>query len=341
MSFLDNSGDIILDATLTEIGRARMAQGGFRIAKYALGDDEIDYSLYNKTHPSGSAYYDLEILQTPIFEAFTKSSANINGGLLTNTRMDLLYLPIIVPNHKVPNAVQPTGSVYYLTVNNETRVKIADTWGTAVDESKYLLEAGNISYTALVFESGLNTTDFKGTATTRTNYIINTGLSETGFNVYIDNRFLVAGLGPNVTAGGAGGTFSNTPEGSPDINFLPLAAAPAGGPVSAYDHYSSFTAAPIADTIYYYPGGTDDTTISALNGPRGAATSMNFNVNSELAATSTGVRSVLYGQYGTKGNALFGGSNLFDYIDTTVYIQGSRSGARTQLPLRIIRYAGT
>ena len=48
MSFLDNSGDIILDAVLTETGRRRMAEGNFKITKFALGDDEIDYSLYNK-----------------------------------------------------------------------------------------------------------------------------------------------------------------------------------------------------------------------------------------------------------------------------------------------------
>ena len=65
MAFLDNSGDIILDAVLTEAGRRRMAEGNFKITKFALGDDEIDYSLYNKNHASGSAYYDLEILQTP------------------------------------------------------------------------------------------------------------------------------------------------------------------------------------------------------------------------------------------------------------------------------------
>ncbi|HBY66601.1 MAG TPA: hypothetical protein DEG69_01795, partial [Flavobacteriaceae bacterium] len=67
MAFLDNSGDIILDAVLTDTGRARLAKGDgtFRIAKFALGDDEIDYDQYDKTNPSGSAYYDLEILQTP------------------------------------------------------------------------------------------------------------------------------------------------------------------------------------------------------------------------------------------------------------------------------------
>ena len=85
MAFLDNSGDIILDAVLTEAGRRRMANGNFSITKFALGDDEIDYSLYNKNHPSGSAYYDLTILQTPVFEAMTQVNAGINYGLLKNT----------------------------------------------------------------------------------------------------------------------------------------------------------------------------------------------------------------------------------------------------------------
>ena len=50
MAFLDNSGDIILDAVLTDTGRLRLAKGDgtFRIVKFALGDDEIDYGLYDK-----------------------------------------------------------------------------------------------------------------------------------------------------------------------------------------------------------------------------------------------------------------------------------------------------
>ena len=75
MAFLDNSGDIILDAVLTEIGRKRMANGNFRIVKFGLGDDEINYGKYNKNHSSGSAYYDLEVLQTPVFEASTGYSS--------------------------------------------------------------------------------------------------------------------------------------------------------------------------------------------------------------------------------------------------------------------------
>ena len=71
MAFLDNSGDIILDAVLTDAGRKRLARGdgSFNIAQYAFGDDEINYGSYDGTNTSGSAYFDLEILQTPILEA--------------------------------------------------------------------------------------------------------------------------------------------------------------------------------------------------------------------------------------------------------------------------------
>ena len=56
MGFLDNSGDIILDAVLTDLGRKRLAEGNgkFRISKFAFGDDEIDYTLYDKNNTSGS-----------------------------------------------------------------------------------------------------------------------------------------------------------------------------------------------------------------------------------------------------------------------------------------------
>ena len=56
MAFLDNSGDIILDAVLTDTGRARLAKGdgSFRIAKFALGDDEVDYSLYRNNNQENS-----------------------------------------------------------------------------------------------------------------------------------------------------------------------------------------------------------------------------------------------------------------------------------------------
>ena len=90
MAFLDNSGDIILDAVLTETGRRRMAAGKFKVSKFALSDDEINYALYNKNHPSGSTYADLEILQTPILEATTE--VNLNTGLLSLSNLSLVLI---------------------------------------------------------------------------------------------------------------------------------------------------------------------------------------------------------------------------------------------------------
>jgi len=95
MAFLDNSGDIILDAVLTDTGRYRMARGDFKITKFALGDDEIDYALFNRNHPSGSSYYDLEILKTPVLEAFTNNTSLMKSKLITMTRTDILHLPIL------------------------------------------------------------------------------------------------------------------------------------------------------------------------------------------------------------------------------------------------------
>ena len=50
MGFLDNSADIILDACLTDTGRFRLAKGdgSFKGAKFALSDDEIVYTAFNK-----------------------------------------------------------------------------------------------------------------------------------------------------------------------------------------------------------------------------------------------------------------------------------------------------
>ncbi len=104
MGFLDNSGDILLDAVLTDTGRMRLAKGdgSFKIAKFCLADDEINYGLYDKTHASGSAYYDLEILQTPVMEAFTNNASSLKSKLMSLPRNDHLYLPILKLNDASP-----------------------------------------------------------------------------------------------------------------------------------------------------------------------------------------------------------------------------------------------
>ena len=105
MAFLDNSGDIILDAVLTDTGRMRLARGdgSFQIAKFALGDDEINYGLYDKNNANGSAYYDLSILQSPVLEAFTNNASSMKHRLVTLRRNDLMYMPNLLINEVRPN----------------------------------------------------------------------------------------------------------------------------------------------------------------------------------------------------------------------------------------------
>ena len=105
MAFQNNSGDIILDVVLTDEGRRRLAQGNnsFSIVKFALGDDEINYGLFNLA--STTALQDLSILQTPILEAFTNNGSSMKSKLLSLTNQNLLYLPVIKLN-TVPSPIK-------------------------------------------------------------------------------------------------------------------------------------------------------------------------------------------------------------------------------------------
>ena len=71
MGYLNNQV-ITVDAILTKKGREVLAKndGTFRITQFALADDEIDYTLYNPTHPSGSTFYGEAIENLPLLEAF-------------------------------------------------------------------------------------------------------------------------------------------------------------------------------------------------------------------------------------------------------------------------------
>lgn len=71
MGYLNNTV-ITVDAILTKKGREALARndGSFRITQFALSDDEIDYTLYNPNHPSGSAFYGEAIEGMPLLEAF-------------------------------------------------------------------------------------------------------------------------------------------------------------------------------------------------------------------------------------------------------------------------------
>jgi hypothetical protein len=331
MAFLDNSGDIILDAVLTDAGRRAMADGTFKIAKYAFGDDEIDYGLYNKNHPSGSAYYDLEILQTPSFEAFVYSGAGINYGLASFSNTDLLYLPTLKQNELVKTAVLMTNSLYYLGANDETVTALAAGLGS----SQKVLENNNTAGYAIVVESGLDTTDLVGDSSNRSAYIIANNLLDSTFNVYFDNRFISNTLTPT-----AASVFSNTSAGVDSTSII-LSTSTATSKASGMDDYSVSSATGIDDTVYYVTAGTGvATSVSAIAGPRGSATALGFKVVSGLDAATTGTTDSNYTLYGKTGQDLgFSDGYTYDYIDTTVLIVGATTNAAYSATVRVTRRA--
>ena len=104
MGYLNNS-IVTVDAILTTKGRQLMAQndGSFRITQFALADDEIDYTLYNPNHPSGSAYYGEAINNMPLLEAFPQENQMMKYKLITLPRgtakmpiLDLGYTSIVI-----------------------------------------------------------------------------------------------------------------------------------------------------------------------------------------------------------------------------------------------------
>jgi hypothetical protein len=95
MGYLNNSV-VTVDAILTKKGRELMARGdgSFRITQFALADDEIDYTLYNTTHPSGSNYYGEAIEGMPLLEAFPDETQIMKYKLVTLPR-GTARLPIL------------------------------------------------------------------------------------------------------------------------------------------------------------------------------------------------------------------------------------------------------
>jgi len=87
MGYLNNQV-VTIDAILTKKGRELMAKGdgSFKITQFALSDDEIDYTIYNPSHPSGSAFYGEAIENMPILEAFPDETQIMKYKLATLPR---------------------------------------------------------------------------------------------------------------------------------------------------------------------------------------------------------------------------------------------------------------
>ena len=348
MAFLDNSGDIILDAVLTETGRKLLSSGGgIRISKFALGDDEINYGLFDKNHPSGSAYYDLEILQTPVFEAVSQINANINYGLLTFANKSIMYMPEFVQNTKdnAGNFATPHQKLYYLAVNEETATTLEQDGAIFGSSPQKVIRAGATNTRAVTYELGINSSEISKNSTTKSQYITNIGMTDNNFSVSVNGLFLDLVMA----------LPSNGPSYKNDLTTNSLASYPSpANLVNAAErgksknrvNYRDFSAAAAQNEIFE-PNGASTTasTFSVISGPGSSLVMLNFGIAAGLQQTKDGTRDRKYTQYGKVGQTAlqtFGsavGSETYDFIDTTVYLSANTTGAQISIPVRIVRRA--
>lgn len=94
MAYIDNQ-TITVDATLTKKGREILAKtGDLQIDSFSLSDDEIDYRLYQPNHPNGSAFYDIALRNTPVFEPLTDETQVMKYKLVT-LNQGVTAIPVI------------------------------------------------------------------------------------------------------------------------------------------------------------------------------------------------------------------------------------------------------
>ena len=129
-----NSTTVTVDAILTTKGRELLARndGSFQITQFALADDEIDYTLYNPNHPQGSAYYDLAIRNTPVFQPLSDETQSMKYKLVTLAQ-GITSIPVVSLNiqsidlqkdNKSDNIISPTTNpAYNLTLGREFLMK--------------------------------------------------------------------------------------------------------------------------------------------------------------------------------------------------------------------------
>ena len=318
-SFLDNSGDIILDAVLTDVGRQRLARadGSFKIASFSFGDDEINYTLYDSS--ASTAKKDLNILKSPIFEAFTNASTSLKYRLVTLQGKDkTLFLPVARLNTTTAVGQFPGFPFAASADNGDTPnqfVVLANQ--SAVD--KYIGENSSLaagaqkipngfidgvspdraSSTLIVVDQGLDTTQLSYTN------VLDQDLNEDTYIVQIDNRILKI----------------VSPDGSQAIESFVDTDNIATYVVNGPEYYSNGAS-----------GQGSQFGQSPIQGPRGSIFKLSFSAATEVASSD-----FLYDQLGTTKTGYFPDSTNAKTIDTVVKLTGNKTGITLDIPVRIAR----
>lgn len=152
MGYLNNQA-VTVDAILTTKGRELLAKndGSFRITQFALADDEIDYTLYNPNHPSGSAFYGEAIENMPLLEAFPQETQIMKYKLATLPR-GTAKLPVLDLGYSAISLQQGAS----LSITPQTLNYLGN--ATAYETSGYSATISDVRLMSTFNGVGVNTT---------------------------------------------------------------------------------------------------------------------------------------------------------------------------------------
>lgn len=185
MAYVDNKS-ITVDAVLTKRGRELLAQtGNLNITSFALADDEIDYGLYNPNHPQGSAYYDIAVRNTPVFQPLSDETQSMKYKLVTLAQ-GVTSIPVISLNiqsidiqkdNKSDNIISPTTNPAYNLTLGYTAILSNKKIGTLiVDQTN---AANTTTSTVPSFANDLISTSSQVVVGNRFKFVPNTSLTVT------------------------------------------------------------------------------------------------------------------------------------------------------------------
>lgn len=185
MAYIDNQ-TITVDAVLTKKGRELLAKNGnLNITSFALADDEIDYTLYQPNHPNGSAFYDIALRNTPIFEPLTDETQVMKYKLVT-LNQGVTAIPVItIAQDKILVTRDYTGEIVISPSTNPaynlqagyTAILGNKTVGTLIVQQTNAINA--VSNTIPTFAGDINTTSAQVVVGNTFRFVPNSSLGRT------------------------------------------------------------------------------------------------------------------------------------------------------------------
>jgi hypothetical protein len=185
MAYIDNQ-TITVDAILTKKGRELLAQdGNLNITSFALADDEIDYTLYQPNHPNGSAFYDIAIRNTPVFEPVSDETqvmkyklVTLNQGVTSIPVISIAQDKISVPRDYTGDIIisPSTNPAYNLTLGYTAILGNKNVGVLIVNQANSI---NSVSSTIPTFAGDINTTSAQVVVGQQFRFLPNSSLGKT------------------------------------------------------------------------------------------------------------------------------------------------------------------